>query len=440
MSDKEQDASQVLLYDKDNVITHDTKHYQWQRLNTLEISSACKAMAGVRVAIIVIDKLVRLDFVESLVSAYSNIFWIALLDKDDLDKQEVRSLLKNYFYDFHTQPPDMTRLYHTVGHAIGMAELCHNKLTELCEPNNSNGALLSESQSMYLLKQQIDKAACCSLPVLITGESGTGKELVARKLHARSPYAEGPFIAVNCGALSPQLVQSELFGHEKGAFTGATQRKIGKFEAAHQGTLFLDEIGDLPLEEQVNLLRFLQEKTIERVGSHQAIPLEVRVVAATHVDLELAIKEGRFREDLYFRLNVIRLKIPPLRQRGEDVLLLARHFLRQQPNQRRMGFSEQAETALLQYYWPGNVRELINRVQRANVMANGRYIQPLDLELEAVNSGTYGECLREIREIAEREALSRALNESQGKASLVAKQLNISRATLYRLLGKHSLL
>lgn len=438
MNNREQDAPKVLIYAKESLLVIESRHWACHWLETLASLPSERVMQTIRVGILVIDEQSGLDLVESLVGTHSSVFWVAVLSKSALDNDKVRHLLKNYFYDFHTLPVDIIRLQHTIGHALGMAELCYKKTS--APSGQDSGTLLSDSQSMQLLKLQIDKAARCPLPVLITGESGTGKELVARKLHARSISAQGPFIAVNCGALSPQLVQSELFGHEKGAFTGAGQRKIGKFEAAHQGTLFLDEIGDLPLEEQVNLLRFLQEKTIERVGSHQPIHLEVRVVAATHVNLELAIKEGRFREDLYFRLNVIRLEIPPLRQRGEDVLLLARAFLRQQSTQQRMGFSEQAEAAMLQYHWPGNVRELINRVQRANVMAGGRYIQPHDLDLEVVNAVSHGKCLREIREVAERDALSRALDKSQGKVSLVAKQLNISRATLYRLLGKHSLL
>ncbi|MGO3229433.1 MAG: sigma-54 interaction domain-containing protein, partial [Oceanisphaera sp.] len=340
---------------------------------------------------------------------------------------------------FHTSPPDFTRLQYMLGHALGMAKLCASPQPRPITPVLSQG-VLGQSQCIDHLKQQLKKLSRCQLPVLITGESGTGKELVAKELHYGSECAQGPFIPVNCGALPAQLVQSELFGHEKGAFTGATQCKIGKIEAANNGSLFLDEIGDLPLEEQVNLLRFLQEKTIERVGSHHSIHLNVRVIAATHVDLEKAVQEGRFREDLYFRLNVIRLKIPPLRQRGEDILLLARTFLQQQQDNNRLDFSELAEVAMLQHRWTGNVRELLNRVQRASVMASGRYIQPLDLEIESGPPATDGECLKTIREEAERDALSRALTESQGKVSSVAKQLNVSRATLYRLLDKHSLL
>ena len=438
MNNREQDAPKVLIYDKEHLLAVASQHWTCHWLDTLVDPPSERLMQTIRVGVIVLDEQSGNERIESLVRTYSTIFWVAVLSKSALGNDHVRLLLKNYFYDFHTLPVDITRLQHTIGHALGMAELCYKKTSE--PRNQGSSTLLSDSQSMQLLKLQIDKAARCPLPVLITGESGTGKELVARKLHARSVYAQGPFIAVNCGALSPQLVQSELLGHEKGAVTGAGHRKIGKFEAAHQGTLFLDEVGDLPLEEQANLLQFLQEKTIERVGSHQPIHPAVRVVAATHVDLELAVKEGRFREDLYFRLNVIRLEIPPLRQRGEDVLLLARAFLRQESTAQRMGFSEQAAAAMLQYHWPGNVRELMNRVQRANVMAGGRYIQPHDLDLEVANTVSHGTCLREIREVAERDALSRALDQSQGKASLVAKQLNISRATLYRLLGKHSLL
>lgn len=414
---------------------------QWElvRVSNLVSPPLPSRMEGVRVGLIEISENTNLDFIETFIRANAAVFWVAMVNKEKLDSHAVRYLLKNYFYDFHTNPPDFTRLQYLLGHAFGMAQLCAEE-RPVVTFTASESSILGQSQSMSSLKQQLQKVSVSQLPVLITGESGTGKELVAQKLHAASECAGGPFIAVNCGALPAQLVQSELFGHEKGAFTGATQRKIGKIEAAHNGSLFLDEIGDLPLEEQVNLLRFLQEKTIERVGSHESIHLNVRIIAATHVDLETAVKEGRFRQDLYFRLNVIRLKIPPLRQRGDDILLLAHHFLSQQDNYNRLSFSDEAEVAMLQHNWPGNVRELLNRVQRATVMTSGRYIQPIDLEIESGPPATAGDCLKAIREEAEREALARALNETQGKVSSVAKQLNISRATLYRLLDKHSLL
>lgn len=384
-----------------------------------------------------LDTEINEDLIETIKRSQPQLLLIALVSKDILEYPVIRFLLKNYFHDFHTYPLDDFRLGHLLGHALGMARLhSPNHASQLPSTGDS---IMGESPCVEHLRQQILRLSECHLPVLITGESGTGKELVAQTLHRNSPRAAGPFIAVNCGALPRQLIQSELFGHEKGAFTGATHRKIGKLEAADQGILFLDEIGDLPLEEQVNLLRFLQEKTIERVGSHQPIRLDVRIVAATHVNLEDAIKAGRFREDLYFRLNVVRLKVPPLRARGQDIQLLANAFLMASRQSRILGFAPDASHALLAHDWPGNVRELMNRVQSAAVMCPGRYIRAADLEL-GQGSSPSPDCLREIKETAEREALARAICQAQGKMSYVAEQLKISRATLYRLLDKHSLL
>ncbi|WP_417618198.1 sigma 54-interacting transcriptional regulator [Oceanisphaera sp.] len=441
MNHRQQQYPTLFVCHRNNELVKEISKMEWdvRHLNSLASPPPPSWMEGIQVGIIEIGTAADIDSIETFIRHHASVFWIAMVTKSQMNSHDVRYLLKNYFYDFHTSPPDFTRLQYMLGHALGMAQLCGNERKPSLAPESTE-TILGQSQSMHYLREQLQKLSRCQLPVLITGESGTGKELVARQLHEGSECADGPFVAVNCGALPAQLVQSELFGHEKGAFTGATQRKIGKMEAANHGSLFLDEIGDLPLEEQVNLLRFLQEKTIERVGSHQSINLNVRIIAATHVDLEEAVRQGKFREDLYFRLNVIRLKIPPLRERGEDVLLLARNFLHQQKGESQIDFSEPAEAAMLRHGWPGNVRELINRVQRATVMATGRYIQPIDLELESGPPPTSGECLKAIREVAEREALARVLNESQGKVSSVAKQLNISRATLYRLLDKHSLL
>lgn len=377
------------------------------------------------------------ELIESIKQHQPQLLLVALVSKEMLENPEIRFLLKNYFHDFHTYPLDYPRLRHLLGHALGMARL--HEPNDTGPSSSTADTIMGESACVEHLRQQILRLAGCHLPVLINGESGTGKELVAQTLHRHSAQATGPFIAVNCGALPRQLIQSELFGHEKGAFTGATHRKIGKLEAADQGVLFLDEIGDLPLEEQVNLLRFLQEKTIERVGSHQPIHLDVRIVAATHVNLEDAIKAGRFREDLYFRLNVVRLKVPPLRARGQDILLLANAFLMATRQSRILGFAPDAERAMLTHDWPGNVRELMNRVQSAAVMCPGRYIRAADLELSHAAPSRVC-CLRTIKETAEREALARAICQAQGKMSYVAEQLKISRATLYRLLDKHSLL
>src|SRR5690606_35143304 len=269
------------------------------------------------------------------------------------------------------------------------------------------------------------------------------KELIARSLHAQSLRRGAPFVAVNCGAIPDQLIQSELFGHEKGAFTGAHQRKIGRIEAADGGTLFLDEIGDLPLELQANLLRFLQEKQIERVGGHQTLTVDVRVLAATHVDLEAAIADGRFREDLYYRLNVLEVRTTPLRQRREDIIPMARHFAQlymAEIGRRPRNFSAGAIQALLQHDWPGNARELANRVRRGMALADGKEIEAADLGLAVSSTAATGtESLETSLLRAEGEALRAAISHNPGNMSKVAAQLGISRPTLYRLLRKHQI-
>jgi DNA-binding NtrC family response regulator len=278
-------------------------------------------------------------------------------------------------------------------------------------------------------------------PVFISGESGTGKELTALAIHARSARREQPFVPINCGAIPPHLLQSELFGYERGAFTGANQRKIGRVEAADGGTLFLDEIGDLPLESQASLLRFLQERKIERLGGQGSTLVDVRIISATHVDMQTAMLEGRFRADLYHRLCVLQIDEPPLRVRGKDIELLANHMLerfRRDASRRLRGFAPCAIAALHNYGWPGNVRELINRVRRAIVMSEGRQILAADLEL-----GEYIEAapttLAQARETAERQAIEVALLRHRGRLGEAADELGISRVTLYRLLTAYGL-
>ncbi|MDV2857274.1 sigma-54 dependent transcriptional regulator [Oceanimonas sp. CAM02] len=450
MENKIRHAGRLFIHHKDEYFINEIKRMGWDVIDRHSLySGSMQDVADALVGVIEINDSSSIDSIESFIRTHNEIFWIAVIKEALLRRQDVKMLLKSYFYDFHTSPPDYTRLKFIIGHAMGMARLCDFKRQQVsttATPHKPTELILGNSTCLQLLRSQIQRLSECRLPVLITGESGTGKELVARQLHESSSCSRGPFIPVNCGALPAQLIHSELFGHEKGAFTGASQRKIGKLEAANNGSLLLDEIGDLPLEEQVSLLRFLQEKTIERVGSNQSIQLDVRIIAATHVDLELAVKKDKFRDDLYFRLNVIRLRVPPLRERGDDILLLARHFLDQQLESMSscpvLAFSEQAEIAMLQHDWPGNVRELLNRVQRASVMTTGRYIQPQDLELGCPGSGKKDDrvCLRVVRETAEREALAKALNETNGKISKMTEKLKVSRATLYRLLDKHSLL
>jgi two-component system response regulator HydG len=307
----------------------------------------------------------------------------------------------------------------------------------------AHGFVVGTSGAIRAVADALGKYAQVDLPLLITGETGTGKELAARELHKQSRRRERPFVAVNCGALPANLVQSELFGHERGAFTGALSRRIGLFETADGGTIFLDEIGDLPLEAQTNLLRVLQEGTIERIGSSHSLAIDVRVLAATHVDLEKAVAEGRFREDLFYRLNVLRLRMPPLRERHGDIELLAQRFLdefRESYATRARAFSASARRAMGAFGWPGNIRELMNRVQRAAVTADDALITPQDLEL--VDPATVCEkraTLVSARVVAERDAIVDCLRESAFNISECARRLRVSRVTIYRLCKKHSL-
>ncbi len=298
--------------------------------------------------------------------------------------------------------------------------------------------LIGQSPPMLAMRASIRKFAPVDLPVLITGETGTGKEVTAHAIHELSPRADRAFIAINCGAIPSTLVQSELFGHERGAFTGASTRRLGLFETANGGTVFLDEIGDLPLDVQTNLLRVLQEGTVERIGSSTPVKVDVRVLAATHVDLEQAVEQGRFRRDLYYRLNVLRLPMPALRDRPGDIALLATHFLktfRERHRTRARGFSRPALEAMEAFPWPGNVRELLNRVQRAAILAEGELISCADMELgdSAASAGV----LDLVRMQAERDALIHCLQQSQYNVSACARRMRVSRVTVYRLCRKH---
>lgn len=288
------------------------------------------------------------------------------------------------------------------------------------------------------------KMANTEMPVLITGETGTGKELTAQAIHERSLRKLGPFVPINCGAIPETLLESELFGHERGAFTGAVQQKKGKLEAAAGGTLFLDEVGDLLPALQVKLLRFLQEGTFERVGGQETLHVDARVLAATNVDLKTAIDKNLFREDLYYRLGVLHIHLPPLRDRGEDTLLMAMVFLKQAAATYRKtirGYTSQAVDVLRTYSWPGNVRELSNRVRRAVVMAEGIEITPhdLDLAVEELPTADSLDSLRAAHRRIEMELLVKAISLHQGNLTRMARDLEVSRSTLYRKLRAYGL-
>jgi DNA-binding NtrC family response regulator len=388
------------------------------------------AMADLRSA----DKDALLEMAR-LMAEQPRLPWLALLSADTaVQTADVERVLRASI-DFFTSPIDMQRLIETLATLAGgtPAPVAYTDVP----------GITGASPAMMAVVAALRKYAPVDLPVLITGETGTGKEVAARALHKLSPRRDHPFAAINCGALPANLVQSELFGHERGSFTGANARRVGHFEAAAGGTVFLDEVGDLPPDAQISLLRLLQEGTLERVGSTQSIKLDVRVLAATHIDLEKAVEQGRFREDLYYRLNVLRLRMPALRERAEDVLQLAQLFLdafRKQHDCHARTFSALARKALVEFSWPGNVRELLNRVQRAAVVAEGAQISIADLDLqEVVNVRQAHSSLGLTRTSAERDAVVACLRETRFNISECARRLKVSRVTIYRLCKKHQL-
>jgi DNA-binding NtrC family response regulator len=365
--------------------------------------------------------------------------WVAQIVPGQTENELIGRFILDYCFDFVTRPWLNDRLMFALGHAHGLSSLRQARIAP--EPSLGRHGMVGQCEAMQQLYRRIDKCGVTHAPVFVAGESGTGKELTAKAIHERSPRAGRAFVAINCAAIPPSLLQAELFGHERGAFTGALQRKIGRIESAHEGTLFLDEIGDMPHECQAVLLRFLQEGTIERLGGSGPIHVDVRVISATHVDLDKAVEDGRFRSDLYHRLCVLRLVEPPLRERGGDIKLLANYALsmyRQDGARKLRGLSRDAIVAMSNYEWPGNVRELINCVRRAVVMSEGRFITAGDLGLPEADSGP-AVTLAEIRSKAEKDAIEHALQRHGHKLSEAAAELGISRATLYRLMHTNRL-
>lgn len=343
-------------------------------------------------------------------------------------------------YDFFCKPVQIDELKIVLNRAFHISQL-EKDYRDLRNQKETQGfeEMLGTSPKMQEVFSAIRKVAAAEAPILITGESGTGKELVARAIHRKSGRKEGSFVVINCGAIPENLLESELFGHEKGSFTGAHIQRKGRIEAARGGTLFLDEIGELSLTLQVKMLRFLQEQVIERIGGRETIEVDTRVLAATNQDLKRAIKEGRFREDLYYRIGVVVIDLPPIREREDDTLLLANAFLSgyaAEHNKKIIGFTKQALQALSTHSWPGNVRELENRVKRSVIMAEGARITPEDLELTSPNRKYIGKGLREAREALERDFIDQVMSRNKGNISKAAAELGISRPTLYEFLEK----
>jgi two-component system NtrC family response regulator len=343
-------------------------------------------------------------------------------------------------WDFYSKPIDIDALGLIVARAfhVHALEAENRRLAARAAPSGFGG-LLYASPEMTQVARQLQRVAPADVSVMLLGASGTGKELLARGVHDASPRAQGRFVAINCAAIPETLLEAELFGHEKGAFTGAVKTTEGKIEQAAGGTLFLDEIGDVPLALQVKLLRFLQERVIERIGGRKAIPVDTRIVCATHQDVDAMVADGRFREDLYYRLAEIVVRIPALAARTGDAGLIARHFVQHYArtlNPAVTGLAADARAAVDAWGWPGNVRELENRVKRAVIMAEGKLVTAADLDLGEAGADLN---LRTAREAADRRAIGRALAQADGNVSAAARLLGISRPTLYDLLKAYDL-
>lgn len=366
------------------------------------------------------------------------------------ERENALRAVKSGAYDYYSKPFDLVELKVILRRAFHLASIekensrLQNSIDQL---GFSPGGIIGTSPRMLEVFSSIRKVASSEVAVLITGESGTGKELVAKAIHSLSMRKFGSYITINCGAIPENLLESELFGYEKGAFSGANARVQGKVEYAGKGTLFLDEIGELPLSLQVKLLRFLQEKTIQRVGGREDIDVDARIIAATNRDIIKETEAGAFREDLYYRISVIHIKLPPLRDRGEDVMLLANFFLRRcgkEFDKKAQRFSADSVKLLESYEWPGNVRELENRVQRAVIMSDSPIIEPenLDFSLKTVKEGIHSFTnltLKDAREMVERDMVFAAIEKQRNNMAKAAEELGISRPTLYDLVKKHNI-
>jgi two-component system NtrC family response regulator len=343
-------------------------------------------------------------------------------------------------YDFVGKPVEMDELKLLLKRCFHLAQLERefHQMQQTLREDTFEG-LLGTGARMQVVFDAIRKVATTDAPVLVLGESGTGKEMTARAIHQRSGRKDGPFVAINCSAIPESLIESELFGHEKGSFTGAHTQRKGRIEHSSGGTLFLDEIGEIPLPIQVKLLRFLQEQCIERVGGRQEIPVDTRVIAATNADLKKGMASGSFREDLFYRLAVVQITLPALRDREDDIVLLAQSFLHRYARENAktgMAFAPDALRAIRQHPWPGNVRELQNRVKRAVIMSESKRLTASHMELASTGSGMQGTTLKEARERLESEMIRKVLRKHAGKITSAAVELGISRPTLYELMDK----
>ena len=345
-------------------------------------------------------------------------------------------------YDFYQKPIDIDVLTLIIERAFQLDQLEKDNLKLLQNSNEPLAGIIATSPQMQKLSRMIEKVAPTNVTTLLLGESGTGKEVLAKAIHGLSNRADKPFVAVNCAAIPENLLESELFGYEKGAFTGATKQTKGKIEYANGGTFFLDEIGDLPYSLQAKLLRFIQERVLERLGGRAEIPIDIRIICATHQNVQQLITEGLFREDLYYRINEISVSIPPLRERDGDAIVIATSVLKrfnEENGKNIKGFSKEAAQLIETYEWPGNIRQLENIIKRAVIMADGSIISVDDLEIEPSTEEQIPINLKSVREIAETNAIKRALAYTDNHVSNTAKLLGVTRPTLYALFTKYGI-
>jgi len=379
-----------------------------------------------------LDEMLRLDSTAKVIVVTGN-----------SDRENAYRAVQTGAFDFYLKPVDLGDLRAMLRRAAHLHELEAASVEHLHAQEDAVRFqdILGGTPKMTEIFRLVERVAKTDASVVIQGESGTGKELLARAVHDKSRRRGHAFVPINCGAIPETLLEAELFGHEKGSYTGAHVQRKGKVEVAEGGTLFLDEIGELNLSLQVKLLRFLQEREIERIGGRERIPVNVRIIVASNRDLKAEAQAGRFREDLYYRLSVVTITIPPLRERGEDILLLARTFLNRscKEHRRNVRFAPAAVQALLAYSWPGNIRELENKVQRAVIMAQRKVIEPADLDLEEIETSDERPGLKDARNRTERQMLVDALIKHRGNISQAATEVAISRPTFHSLLTKHQM-
>jgi len=440
----------ILVVDDEEPILNQLKwglQEEYEVLLAASAEEARRALREERPAVVTLDLTLRsgggpeegLQLLDEIVDGFPSTKVIMVTGNDN--PQNALIAIQRGAVDWYAKPIQLDELKIILRRALHVRSIELTRGAGTPSGRKRYHRLVGESEAIRKVFALVQRVATTDATVLITGENGSGKELVAHAIHAAGVRRAGPFVPINCGAIPEQLLESELFGHERGAFTDAYRMREGKLELAEGGTIFLDEIAELPTHLQVKILRFLQDKVVERVGGREPRRVDARVVAATNRDLKAAIAAGRFREDLYYRLSVVNIQVPPLRERGDDLRLLAEYFLEfyaRHHKRRIRGFTQAALRALQAHPWPGNVRELENRVQRAVILAQDAYVRPPDLELE-VARGEAPQTLQDARDDAERRLLVDALTRNAGNITRAARDIKVSRPTLHDLLRKHGI-